>query len=439
MAIRRFMAAMRSEAPLRQITMEHGGRSRPVVRWVPLGAGLVLAAVFWAVRDVQVVVPARFAVQAGAAYAVHPPEDGTITEILVREGDWVEPGTALLRFRAAKETAARQQHEMRMADLLSRSARISAFLDGSAPDFSAIAPVYGDMVRDQMTLLRAKNRSRQEGLQALDDQIQEKKEEITVLEQELRTSRRMTSMNALLASEQAHLLTGAQRAHRGDGTKSSPEAEAQRLERFLERRMVGRKELEERRQTLEATLRQQARADLETIATELAVLRERMAGLPPGLLERIVRAPVRGRVRDRRAGTIGRTVQPQDTLLEIATDGDRLRLEARINPRDLDSVQIGQTVTVHVDPAVGWQGGPLKGRLVKRSTYPRMDGGDDLPYFPFSIELDPSALDETAARRILVSGVTAEARIATGQRPQWSRHLANRLTQAPSPAFGNNR
>ena len=59
-----------------------------------------------------------------------------------------------------------------------------------------------------------------------------------------------------------------------------------------------------------------------------------------------LRSPVDGTVTDLRVHTVGGVVTPGEVLLEIVPANDRLIVEARVSPQDVDRVHIGQSAGI---------------------------------------------------------------------------------------------
>jgi HlyD family secretion protein len=83
----------------------------------------------------------------------------------------------------------------------------------------------------------------------------------------------------------------------------------------------------------------------ETLA-ELADVRERIQA-SRRILERIrISSPVKGVVVKLRYHTPGGVVEAGKTVMEIVPVGERLLIEVRVRPQDIDNVKIGQQATI---------------------------------------------------------------------------------------------
>ena len=92
---------------------------------------------------------------------------------------------------------------------------------------------------------------------------------------------------------------------------------------------------------------------LTEIATELADLRSEIAGVSEelGALEDVlsrslIRAPVNGTVVGLKHKTVGGVIKPGEQVLQLVPSDERLIVEARIKPADVDIVSVGQQARV---------------------------------------------------------------------------------------------
>ena len=81
-------------------------------------------------------------IPAGDAETVLHPDGGTISEILVSEGEVVEQGQILIRFDAGEAKAELEQMETRRAEVGLMAAAFRALNSGGEPDFSFVSSVY---------------------------------------------------------------------------------------------------------------------------------------------------------------------------------------------------------------------------------------------------------------------------------------------------------
>jgi HlyD family secretion protein len=114
--------------------------------------------------------------------------------------------------------------------------------------------------------------------------------------------------------------------------------------------------------------------------------------------------------------TIGGVISPASAILEIIPEDDRLIVEARISPSDIDQLTTGQRTYVRF-AAFNQQSTPaLEGRLKKVSAAQLTDRATGVQYFSAIIEIDPAEQAKLGAGNHLVPGMPAEVFIETSSR-----------------------
>lgn len=162
---------------------------------------------------------------------------------------------------------------------------------------------------------------------------------------------------------------------------------------------------------------------LQNAADQLAQLTEPKHEAIQGLvairdvLERLViRAPVDGTIFNLRIRTIGGVLQPGETVLNIVPANEKLIVEARIQPPDIDSVDTGQAAMIELSAYAGQQLDRLDGRVVTVSADLLMDERSMEPYYEALIEVAADDLGALPPEVQLTPGMPVETYIATEPR-----------------------
>ena len=138
-----------------------------------------------------------------------------------------------------------------------------------------------------------------------------------------------------------------------------------------------------------------------------------------------VRSPVDGIVNNVLVSTIGGVIHPKDELVEVTPKDDDLVIEAKISPKNIDSVHAGLNAKIRFSAFKSRTTPVFVGKVIyvspdvvrDDSAYARM--GQSEPYsYVARIELDAEEFSEYAAEHGLVlhPGMTAEVYIVTGTR-----------------------
>ena len=373
------------------------------------------------------VISSGVVVIAGNAKRVQHPEGGVIAEIRVDEGQAVLAGQSLLKIDDISSRSALSLIEKRVGQLLVRQARLQAERDGRS-EFAMPKAVRGLLTADEIDVLTSLEQRLMEDRQSatkgqrgrlgeqllqldaqirgLNVQIEAKSGEIGLIEKELSGKRQLLAAGAIPFTQVNNLDRSALRlqGERGQLLSSISATKAKISELQLQIIQV-------EQQTFAAVS-----TELRDVANELATLVVDEASARERLRRTDVRAPNTGIVHLLSVHTIGGVVSPAETLMEIVPSSGVLQVEARIPPKDIDQLRVGQTATLQL-------------AAFNRNTTPQIDGS--ILRLSADLETDPItgtsfyraaiSVSEKNARQLpdglkLLPGMPVEAYIQTGVR-----------------------
>ena len=106
---------------------------------------------------------------------------------------------------------------------------------------------------------------------------------------------------------------------------------------------------------IDEQMRAEAMQELREIQGKIAEYTERRVAAEDQLKRIDIRAPSDGYVHQLNVHTIGGVISPAEPVMNIVPINDKLELEARVPPNDIDQVKLGQTSTVKVHaPTRAW-------------------------------------------------------------------------------------
>ena len=128
-----------------------------------------------------------------------------------------------------------------------------------------------------------------------------------------------------------------------------------------------------------------------------------------------IRAPVAGRVLSLQAHATGAVLQPGATVVEIVPEADKLVVEGRLQPHQLENIKAGMSAKIWLT-ALSWrEQRPLVAKLSWISADSLEDKRSGNSYFVARLELvEPRS--EITKRMALQPGMRAEILLMTGQR-----------------------
>lgn len=330
-------------------------------------------------------------------------EGGTVTGILVRDGDRVAAGQVLIRLDGEKLRAEAALLETEHADLVARRNRLEAeFSDAQTiawdPELSARAAsdaAVSAVLEGQLRLFRARRESRA-GLEAqLRERIGQTLKQIAGLEAQAGAAKRQADLIARELDAQQSLfekeLTGLPRLLALEREAASLDGQAGDIEARIAgaRGRIAEIEVQilrigaERIEEAEERAREvQAREN--QVVEQLSELRRRLGSLE-------VTAPVAGEVFEMRVSTVGEVVRPGEPILRIVPEGAALVVRAQLEPIHVDQVHPGQEAALRFSAFVARTTPEYAGRVVRVSADAQTDERTGLSWYEVELSMGAAA------------------------------------------------
>lgn len=353
-------------------------------------------------------------------------EGGIISEILVRDGDRVKAGQVILRLDETQPEATLDLLRKRMVVAEALFARLEAQRDGRQqiefPEQLVARysdPDVRDVVTGQVNIFAARRQTLDGQVAILNQRVAQLLEEIIGLEGEIAAEdRQLVLIEEEIADLQqlwdkrlipkSRLLERKSRMAEIEGRRSQNVA-------GIARANQGIGEARLRITELHTNVVNEAVDQLGRVQGELLDLSERLRAAQDVRTRTDILAPQAGTVVGLRMHTAGGVVGPGEPLLDIVPSGDRLIIEAQIDPQDIDVVHEGLGAHVRLTSFTQRNAVPIAGRVVSVSADRLTDDRSGFSYYLAKIELteDPRIALEGAE---LYPGMPAEVMIVTGSR-----------------------
>jgi membrane fusion protein, type I secretion system len=161
--------------------------------------------------------------------------------------------------------------------------------------------------------------------------------------------------------------------------------------------------------------RSEAGTRLSEVRTRIADTLEQIVASENILSRIVIRAPVDGTVVRLVANTVGGVIPPGQTIVEILPRGVELVVDARLQPTDIDAVQVGRAANVRLS-ALNQRTTPVVAARVAYVSADRLtDRGNQQVYYRVRLQLSSEQLN-AHERATLAPGMPAEAFIQTAER-----------------------
>ena len=179
------------------------------------------------------------------------------------------------------------------------------------------------------------------------------------------------------------------------------------------------------------TFEREVAKELAEVQTELFALQEKKRALEDTLKRTVVVAPQDGIVHALSAHAPGEVLKPGAHILDIVPGDERLIVEAKLSPQDVDQVHVGQKAEVRFTAFKQRDMPKIEGRLATLSADRMVEeaGGTKQPYYLGRVEITPDGLRQLEKLKLqLVAGMPADVLVKTGERTFW-KYLTAPLTE----------
>ena len=170
---------------------------------------------------------------------------------------------------------------------------------------------------------------------------------------------------------------------------------------------------------LQRDFQREVAQELAEVQNQLYEVRARLQSLQSTLTRTDIRAPYTGVVLNLTVHAVGGVIAPAEKLMDIVPQGEKLVIEARIVPLDIDRVRVGQLADVKFPAFKSHKMPRIEGTLVSVSADSLVDQKSENPvsYYLARIEVTPAGLAMLRGQNYhLVAGMPADVLIKTGER-----------------------
>jgi HlyD family secretion protein len=173
--------------------------------------------------------------------------------------------------------------------------------------------------------------------------------------------------------------------------------------------------------------------DLREAEGREAELAERRIAAQDQLTRIDIMAPTAGVIHRLAVHTVGGVIRAGDVVMEIVPDADELQVEARLQPKDIDQVKVGQATLVRFSAFDQRTTPQLSGVVSYVSADLSHEPQSETSYYTVRVTLPEEEHRRLAGLR-LVSGMPAEIFVQTGSRTMTS-YLLKPVTDQLRRAF----
>jgi HlyD family type I secretion membrane fusion protein len=356
---------------------------------------------------------------------VQHPDGGVIRQIHVHEGSVVRAGQPLITLDDTNARMTVSVYQAQSDALRAERATLEAQLLGKSDiDFPA------DLLqRESDPLVASIIRSQRAAFIARRDNVNGKKAQLSEQISQLNDEISGDSSGASARAEQIELLDNeisdvSELFKKGYATKTrllaleraAAELRGEKAGLYADSAKLRARQSEVRLLSIQADQDSQTDAAnaLRTLQSQLAEVEDKLQAAQQVLARTEIRAPVNGIVVGLRPTTIGGVIRPSEPLMDVVPNGGNLVVTARVTPRDIDNLHVGQTAVVRFDASGARDAPVVEGRLQKLSADALTDPRGGM-YFEAEVGV-PEQAKRALPPELLRPGVPATVLIKTGRR-----------------------
>ncbi|CAH8202108.1 Membrane fusion protein (MFP) family protein [Vibrio aestuarianus] len=400
----------------------------------------VIAFVIWSVvTQVDEIAKAKGAViPEGEKQVLQSEIGGKLKQILVKEGQLVEKGQPLVEFDATFQRTALEELKSQQVTLLASVERMNALLEEREPNLAEFEVDYPEIVSQQKAQLNAQKalyfqkrvvlekeseqiaeqlRSVEKSLPSYERELNATEQELNILEKGYEAGNisrlRVLEMRQKLASIE-------QKIEEARGKKSvlirQADSNDQKIVQLL------------------AEAKAKVSDDRSKAVSDLSALNARVRSSQAKLTNTMLVSPLQGLVQSLPNTQDGGVIQPGGTVVEIVPVGGKAAFKARLSPRDIGFVSVGQSTRIKVDAFDYSRFGALKGLVESISPTTSQSERGEI-FYEVIVSVDKPYFRDNPEQFVILPGMTGEVDITTGEKSVF-QYLWKPIYTNVSVAFG---
>ena len=372
-----------------------------------------------------VIAPGSIVVDSNVKKVQHP-TGGVVGEVRARDGDRVKLGDIVVRLDETVTRANLAIVTKGLNELRSRKARLEAERDGaeaiafpddllsreSDPDVASAVSSERKLFQlrrtariGQKAQLRERIAQLQEEIGGLTAQQNAKGREITLIERELEGVRELYKKNLV----QLTRLTQLEReATRLDGERAQLIASVAQAKGKIA-------ELQLQIIQIDQDLSSEVAKEMRDVDGKIGEFVERKVTAEDQLKRIDIRSPQDGTVFQSNVHTVGGVVTAGDAIMLIVPEADQLTVEAKVNPQEIDQLQLGQKALLRFTTFNQRTTPEIYGTITRISADITTDQRTGLSYYTVRMSLPPEEVARLGDVK-LVPGMPVESFVQTGER-----------------------
>jgi adhesin transport system membrane fusion protein len=158
--------------------------------------------------------------------------------------------------------------------------------------------------------------------------------------------------------------------------------------------------------------------ELNSVVAELSEVNTLIPALQERVTRTLIKAPIDGIVNRINFQTVGAYVRAGDVILEIVPTGEALKLEVKIDPKDISSIRMDDFVRIRLSAYDSSKYGAINGyvRSISPDAITDTSDGSGRSYYLLDVSIDSGITLDTGEEVVLLPGMTATVDVVSGKR-----------------------
>jgi HlyD family secretion protein len=388
------------------------------------------------------IAPGQIVVESNVKKVQHP-TGGVVGELRARDGDVVKAGDVVVRLDDTVTKANLAIVTKNLDAAMARAARLEAEQRGlgkinfapqllgraSDPDVAAVIASEAKLFEVRVTgragqkaQLAERIRQLKEEIEGLSAQERAKEQEIALVQQELAGVRELYDKHLVQISRLTTLERDAARLNGERAQYVASRAQAKGKITETELQII----------QIDKDVGSEVSKDLRETNDKIGELIERKVTAEDQLRRVDIRAPQDGVVEQSSVHTVGGVITAGDAIMLIVPQTDDLQVEAKVNPQDIDKLQVGQKTLLRLSAFNQRTTPELNGVVSRVSPDVTTDQRSGQSYYTIRVSMPPEEIARLGDVK-LIPGMPVEAFVQTGERTLLSylmKPLSDQLMRA---------
>jgi HlyD family secretion protein len=355
---------------------------------------------------------------------------GVVGQLFVHDGDHVKAGDMLIRLDETVTRANLAIVTKGLTELYARKARLAAERDGT--ESVAVPPELADKLNDpdvqqamaserklfdlrrqarlgQKDQLKQRIAQLQEEIAGLDAQLDAKDKATKLINQELQGVRDLYAKSLVPLNRLTSLERDAATIEGERGQLVASEAQSKGKISETQLQII----------QIDQDLSSDVAKELRDVDSKIGEFVERKVTAEDQLKRTDIRAPQDGIVFQSTANTVGGVITPGDTIMLIVPETDQLMVEVKVDPKDIDDIEMGQPVLLRFSSFNMRTTPEISGNVVRIAADTTTDQRTGVSYYLVRIAMTKDEIARLGDVK-LTPGMPVEAFIQTGERTMLS-------------------